>query len=228
MNNGEGKNHMQQFKNLFCPPGFQYDRFQRLRLNQFINQCAHDDVIVEVGSRTRYMSRNIINLDIRYSPEVDIIADGNCLPFKQGAVAGVIIRGVLEHIGTPQQVMREIHRCLKANGRVYVEVPFIQGYHADPSDYQRYTLEGLELLCTSFSKMESGVCGGPASATAWILQEFLSQLTSLGNRWVKRKTNVLFGWICLPLKYLDYVMCNSQSAKIISSGFYFIGRKTDE
>jgi len=224
----KGQDYKQKIKDLLYPSGFQYDRWQKLRITQFINQCGGNSLIVEVGSRMRNISGNIINLDIRYSPDVDIVADGYRLPFKRRAITGIIIRGVLEHVSMPQVVINEIHRSLKDKGRVYVEVPFIQGFHADPGDYQRYTLDGLELLCCSFSKIKSGICGGPASATAWILQEFLSQLSSFGNMWLKRKMSILFGWMCLPLKYLDFVMYSNPYAEIISSGFYFIGEKTDE
>ena len=222
------QDYTQKIKGLLYPSGFQYDRWQKLRLSKFINECERSSLIVEVGSRKRNMSRNVMSLDIRYSPEVDIVADGCYLPFKHGVIPGVIIRGVLEHIAMPQAVIKEIHRSLKDKGRVYVEVPFLQGFHADPGDYQRYTLDGLEHLCCSFNKIESGICGGPASATAWILQEFLSQFSSFGNMWLKRKMSILFGWMCLPLKYLDFVMYSNPSAEIISSGFYFIGEKKDE
>lgn len=224
----KGQDYIKKIKSLLYPPGFQYDRYQKLRISRFIKQCGSNSVIVEVGSRIRSTSPNVINLDISSSPDVDIIADGSCLPFKQGTITGIMITGVLEHISTPQVVINEIHRSLKDKGKVYVEIPFIQGLHADPGDYQRYTPDGLEFLCCSFNKIESGICGGPASATAWILQEFLSQFSSFGNMWIKRKMNILFGWMCLPLKYLDFFMYNNPSAKIISSGFYFIGEKNNE
>jgi hypothetical protein len=224
----ERQDYTKKIKNLLYPSGFQYDRFQKLRISQFIKQCGSNSLIVEVGSRKRHARGNIINLDISYSPDVDLLADGGCLPFKNGAITGMMIRGVLEHISRPQVVMNEIYRSLKDKGRVYIEVPFMQGFHADPGDYQRYTLDGLEQLCCSFNKIESGICGGPASATAWILQEFLSQLSSFGNVWLKRKMSILFGWMCLPLKYLDFFMYSNSSAKIISSGFYFVGEKNAE
>ena len=37
-------------------------------------------------------------------------------------------------------------RVLKPGGYIYSEVPFLQGFHADPDDYQRYTLQGLKIL----------------------------------------------------------------------------------
>lgn len=223
----KGQEYIKKIKNLLYPSGFQYDRNQKLRISRFIKQCGSNSLIVDVGSRARNASPDVINLDISFSPDVDIIADGSCLPFKHGTVTGIMIRGVLEHISVPQVVINEIHRSLKDNGRVYVEVPFMQGVHADPGDYQRYTLDGLERLCCSFNKIESGICGGPASATAWILQEFLSQLSSFGNIWLKRKMSILFGWMCLPLKYLDFFMYRNPFAEVISSGFYFVGEKNE-
>ena len=30
-------------------------------------------------------------------------------------------------------------RVLKPNGFIYIEVPFLQGFHADPNDFHSYT-----------------------------------------------------------------------------------------
>jgi SAM-dependent methyltransferase len=224
----KAQNYIKRIKNALYPQGFQYDRWRTWRISQFINRCGSNSLIVEIGSQERNTYGKIINLEISLYPNVDIVADGCYLPFKDKSLTGIIVRGVLEHVAMPQVIIQEIHRTLKNKGVLYLEVPFIQGFHAAPGDYQRYTLVGLEYLCSSFDKIESGVCGGPASATAWILHEFLSQLFSLGNKWLKRKMNILFGWICLPMKYLDFFMCRNPSAWIISSGFYFLGEKTNK
>jgi len=218
---------IKKIKEIVSPPGFQYNRFNRRRVKHFIDQWGNNSLIVEIGSLRREFSSRVINVDIKFSPGVDVVANGCYLPFRSETLHAVIARGILEHVSTPLRVVEEIYRSLKNKGMVYLEVPFVQGFHADPGDYQRYTLDGVELLCDKFRKIESGVCGGPASAATWILQEFLAQLFSFGNKSLKGKLNITFGWICIPLKYLDFIMQKNPYALIISSGFYFWGEKSD-
>lgn len=65
---------------------------------------------------------------------------------------------VFEHIPYPWLVIREIHRILKPGGIAIITAPFLQPYHADPHDYYRYTVEGMEALAidAGFEIVESG------------------------------------------------------------------------
>ena len=51
------------------------------------------------------------------------------------------------------------HSCpvLKNGGYLYLEVPFLQGFHADPYDYQRYTQVGLKKLVEKFNKIDKNI-----------------------------------------------------------------------
>ena len=59
---------------------------------------------------------------------------------------------------------------------MYAEIPFLQGYHADPHDYQRYTRSGIVELFGDFDLLETGVCVGPASALGWMLTDLAGLL----------------------------------------------------
>ena len=75
-----------------------------------------------------------------------MVGDAHKLPFKSQVFDSIICQAVLEHVSNPNKVVDEMLRVLKPKGHVFVEVPFIQGYHADPDDYQRYTLNGLTIF----------------------------------------------------------------------------------
>ena len=89
-------------------------------------------------------SLNIINYDILLQDEVTVVGDAHSLPFKSNVIDSIICQAVLEHVKNPNKVVDEMLRVLKPGGYIYSEVPFMQGFHADPDDYQRYTLPGLK------------------------------------------------------------------------------------
>ena len=67
-------------------------------------------------------------------------------------------------------------RVLKPGGKIYIEFPFLQPFHAAPHDYQRVTLSGLRELMKNFTELDVGICNGPGSAMCWIVSEFAAFL----------------------------------------------------
>lgn len=179
------------------------------------------------GSRLANGAARLVNLDIARLAAVDVIGDAQRLPFADEVFDGVVCQAVLEHVPRPQQVVGEMLRVLRRGGIVYVEVPFLQGYHPTPGDFLRFTLDGLELLLNDFSKLGSGVCAGPASTASWVAREFLAGLLCgfSGNRAVRRITVFLAGWLTFPIKYLDLLFARRRGAGPIASGVYFLGEK---
>jgi len=219
---------IRRVKDILSPPGPQFDGEKGARFKRFINQVKYDFPILEIGGRGQGQDFRIFNLDIKPSPDVGIVGDGCELPVREDALGGVILTGVIEHVKNPMLLMDEIYRVLIPAGIVYIEAPFIQGFHPDPGDYQRFTLSGLEHLCNRFKRIESGICGGPASAVTWILQNFFSLLLSFGNDSLYRKWSFFWGWVLSPIRFLDAVLKRVPHAEVISSGFYFMGRKEDQ
>jgi SAM-dependent methyltransferase len=65
------------------------------------------------------------------------------LPLPDNAVDAVLCIAVLEHVANPAQVGRELARVLKPGGHLILSVPFLQPEHKVPTDFQRYTRDGL-------------------------------------------------------------------------------------
>ncbi len=165
-----------------------------------------------------------ISFDLRGAEGVDLVADGHAMPFADDSVDVVVIQAVLEHVMDATRVVAEIGRVLRPGGLVYSDTPFLQPYHADPTDWQRFTLPGHRLLFRDFAEIESGTTGGPFMAALWTFHEALRALL---EPWPRLSTvtrfafRVSFSW----LKYLDRVAIRRRSGAIAASGTYFFGAR---
>ena len=184
--------------------------------------------ILDLGSGTHRRAPNVINLEIEATPTVDIVADGHNLPFPDNTFDAVISEAVLEHVRNPKQVVTEIHRVLKPDGYVCAAVPFLQGYHASPHDYQRWTTTGFIALFSQFDEIESGACAGPTATLHWIFREYVGLVCSFGSLLVAKAISLLVGWLTFPLVLLDSLLMLHPHSHILASAVYFVGRKTDE
>jgi len=84
---------------------------------------------------------------IKQKNNLEVIhSDAHKLPFKDNSFDACFCNTVLEHVKDPEQIIKEIQRVLKPNGKVIISIPFLQEIHADPDDFQRYTPFGLRNL----------------------------------------------------------------------------------
>jgi len=173
----------------------------------------------------RRLLNNVVNADIEAYEQVDLAADAHNLPFADSIFDCVIIQAVFGYLHTPQRAVSEINRVLKYGGYVYTDVSFLQGYRHELSDYQRYTLAGLEKLFAAFRIVQSGISCGPSSALAVMLRRYLSFAFSIGNDCLLKGFYVFFGWLVFPIKYLDIVLYKSKQAHMLSSGVALIAQK---
>src|SRR2546430_13080946 len=150
---------VQAFKRL-APGGVCFDPWSAGRIRSLLALSGGVGRIVDVGSSTRVLDARIIRFDIDHGAGVTVIGDGHEMPFASGVIDAIVLTGVLEHVLDPPTLVAEAYRVLRSGGRVYVEVPFLQGYHPHPGDYQRYTKTGLQRLMRSFREIDCGVCGG--------------------------------------------------------------------
>ena len=206
-------------------PGFSYKTLQERNLvSDFVSSIGDGGIILNVGSGY-HAYEGVINLDFDLYKDVDITGDAMQLPIQTESLDGLVIVGVLEHVKFPDQAINECYRVLKPGGRIHIEVPFMQAYHASPHDYQRYTISGIRVLARRFHCDDSGVVIGPGSAYAWISHLFWALLFSFGNPALFRISRLFFRFLTFPLKYFDILLAHSQFAHYLASGFFFQGRK---
>ncbi|MDE0556218.1 MAG: class I SAM-dependent methyltransferase [Candidatus Poribacteria bacterium] len=194
-------------------------------VKRLLQQLPRDAKILDLGAGRHRRARNVINLDIEPTPEIDLIGDGHFLPFKENTFDAVISEAVLEHVRSPNRVVQEIYRVLKPGGYVCVAVPFLQGYHASPQDYQRWTVSGIVELCAAFSEIESGACAGPTASLHWIFREYVGLLFSFGSLLLAKAISLLVGWLTFPLLILDVPLSLHKDADVLASAVYYFGKK---
>jgi SAM-dependent methyltransferase len=180
--------------------------------------------LVNLGSGSTRFHRKVLNLDIRSYAGVDCVADLTHLPLADASIDGIVSVAVLEHVRIPRDAVREMERVLRPGGKICIYIPFMQGIHASPSDYRRYTPHGLEVLFREFENRRVRIGAGPTSGVVWLLQEWLAMLLSLGSR------RLYWFWYFVlfaitPLKFLDFLLARHPMAAQISSGFTLYAEK---
>jgi SAM-dependent methyltransferase len=192
-----------------------------------IHKLGAEAKILDLGSGTDRRAPNVITLEIEAGSNVDVIGDGHQLPFHDNAFDAIISEAVLEHVLEPKQVVAEIYRVLKPGGYVCAAVPFLQGFHASPHDYQRYTVPGFNHLFSAFMKIESGACAGPTASLHWIFREYAGLVFSFGNLLAAKIISLIIGWLTFPIILIDYLLMINKHSHILASAVYFVGRKEE-
>jgi len=78
----------------------------------------------------------------RYGP-IDVSADVQKLPFREGTFGVVLSIEVLEHLREPRETLKELFRVLQPGGRLFLIAPQMWEEHSMPHDYWRFTSSGL-------------------------------------------------------------------------------------
>jgi SAM-dependent methyltransferase len=195
---------------------------------RLLNMCTDDMAILNVGSGAGRFDDRIrpglrtINLDVAWSPRVHLLADGHFLPFENDSLDGIFSNAVLEHVQRPWIVAEEMWRVLKPGGRIFVQAPFLNIVH-DTHDYFRFSDRALDVLFSRFTKVASGISGGPSSLLGPFLVEYL--LCFVPGTYPKKAARRLFGLLAMPLKHADRLIRRSDRLRIVADAFYYVGVK---
>ncbi len=150
--------------------------------------------VLNAGAGLRDLSSvvdgTLVNQDIPqglHNNNIHIYSPIHEIPVDDDHFDAVICNAVLEHVANPIEVVREIHRVLKPGGYFYLVVPFLQPEHLDPTDFQRYTKDGLRKLVTD-QGFEIGKIEGVHSVyttLGWIVEEWLESKNTLSYRMMR-------------------------------------------
>jgi SAM-dependent methyltransferase len=105
--------------------------------------CGNRDISPIVK---RFGACEVVNYDMRSTIPGAIIGSLLDTPFADGEFDTIVCNAVLEHVPQIEKVMSELARSLKPGGNLIVAIPFLQPFHADPTDFRRYTEDGIREL----------------------------------------------------------------------------------
>lgn len=183
---------------------------------------------LNLGAGFTSLHERLINLDVRDRPNVDVVTHGLKLPFKDDSFEVVVSQEVLEHLPDPFFVVEEIHRVLKPGGVFYCQVPFTISYHPGPTDFWRFTKEGLLQLFPEpeWTVEDVDIALGHGSGFYRIAVEFLAVTASAAARSLYLPTKGLATVALAPLKLFDRLTPHPSQKDRIPGGYFCIVRKT--
>jgi len=116
--------------------------------------------VLEVGGRYQpyrplieHRTRQYVALDIIKSPLMDIVGNGEHLPFRPGTFDLVVATQVLEYFPEPKKPVQEIFSVLKPGGFVIASVAAVCP-RAVPEEHWRILPAGLRYIFSDFTEVE--------------------------------------------------------------------------
>jgi SAM-dependent methyltransferase len=192
---------------------------------RLLDQLPPQSVGLDLGSRQR-IRETAFTVELSPFPGVDVVANGQDLPFAAGTSDYVWCNAVLEHTPQPMKMAAEIVRILKPGAMAFIQVPFLENVHGWPDDYYRFTLSGLRVLFVDLEEVKSGVSAGPGQVLPDLLQYYFTLFGEL------QKGGLLINLLCLipgclllPVRLLDHLLQKRPSYWKWARAYYWVGRK---
>jgi SAM-dependent methyltransferase len=147
----------------------------RRHIENFAKELRPGSRVLDVGCGLRpyehfFVKSQYLGIDVETSGRKpgdklpDQFYDGVRIPFGNDEFDAIICTQVLEHCVDLNAIVSDFRRVLKADGRLFVTVPFIWGEHEPPYDFRRFTSFGVKKLLedhgfeiTDFHKLSAGI-----------------------------------------------------------------------
>jgi len=148
--------------------------------------------VLNAGSGMRalqpFVSGRVVNQDIYPALDIHVVSPLHKIPVEAAHFDSVFCNAVLEHVVNPVEVVLEFQRVLKPGGHLFLGVPLMQPEHKNPTDYQRYTIDGLVHLVETHGFKVLKIANGTNvyQTIAWIVHEWLTSRRSV-RYWLLRK-----------------------------------------
>ncbi len=196
-----------------------------LTAETFLKRYPTTGTILNLGSGPKIIGPEVTNVDIYPYAGVSLVADVSAVPLKDNNASRIISDNVLEHVKDPSLAVKEMYRLLEPGGLVYVAVPFIYPFHSSPSDYQRWSAEGLRVLFRDFEMVEIGTLAGPFSAfCAWTIHT-VGFVFSFGSPSLNSLFTNVSMFVLFPVKFLDIIFGTWPSSVTVAAVLYCVVRK---
>jgi len=196
-----------------------------LKSKKFLSRFPEGARLLNVGSGATLLHPDIVNVDLVPYEHVHVLANAEQLPFADNTFDAVCTDQVMEHVRFPAVVAAELVRVTKPGGLIYTAAPFMYPYHPSPRDYSRWSVDGLKMLFSGLTVVESGILIGPVSGTLSILASGLAIIFSFGSTLLRKILHYVFMTVLTPLKFLDAIYAHLPGAEEVASNVYVVVQK---
>lgn len=118
--------------------------FNGIFLDLGCGEMPYREYIINNSNITKYIGVDIENKIYQKQIKPDIFWDGKKLPFDDNSIDTIMATEVFEHVPNLDEILKEIYRVLKPNGKLFFTVPFLWPLHDVPYDEYRYTPFSLD------------------------------------------------------------------------------------
>jgi SAM-dependent methyltransferase len=129
-----------------------------------------EDWALELGSGAGFLDQfipKLIRSDIFACPGVDLVLDGQSLPFADGVLRGIMMTNVLHHLPRAHDFFDEAARCVRSGGVIAMIEPWLTAWST--LIYRRLHHEPFNPVRTSWDFPPSGPLSGANGALPWII-----------------------------------------------------------
>ena len=182
---------------------------------------------VNVGGGAQPLDSRLTHVDLVRHAACDCTADARFLPFASGVFDLALSQEVVEHVDDPFHAVREMVRVLRPGGTIYLQVPFVIGYHPGPEDYWRFTRAGLEALMrqAGIPAAHIQIAVGPGTGFFRIAVEFLAGIAGRLAPALYLPAKGAASLLCYPVKWLDGWLAGGAARDRIPGGYLAVGTK---
>jgi SAM-dependent methyltransferase len=182
---------------------------------------------LNLGCGDTRIDTRLINFDLVRTRSVDVLGDALALPFADGQFSLVVSQEMVEHVPDPFRAVREMARVLRAGGKLYLQAPFIIGYHPGPEDYWRFSRAGMRQLLEQAglecARLEPAI--GAGTGMYRIAVEFCAGIPARIHPALYLPAKAAASVVFFPLVWLNGFLGGGKQSDRIPGGYFAIGDK---
>ena len=147
----------------------------------------------------KFIKGKLICFDIAKTNKVSIVGDADFLPFKSNFFDKVISINSLYYFKNPFNVVENVSRILKRNGKFIIVLPFFYPIHDAPIDKYRFSEHGLRsMLGKNFRIEKLHAIGGIFTLPSVVVHSIIKGFPLLFPK-VMQKPIQIFTYVLFPV-----------------------------
>jgi len=155
--------------------------------------------VLELGAGGGFLKEfvpGLIASEVFHVPNVDVVVDGQSLPFSTATLGGILLTNVLHHLPRPRAFFAESARCVRPGGVIAMIEPWVTPWSR--LVYGRLHHEPFQPDARDWEFPRCGPLSGANGALPWIIfQRDKTQFEREFPAWQVRDIHP-----CMPFRYL--------------------------